>query len=213
MNDVISLKKAERRVFSAATQDGLTDVFIGCVVLMFAIAPFLSASLGDFWSSAVFVPLWGLIALGIWLIRRLMLRPRIGFVRFGAARKTRLRIFSVVMLCVNVIALLLGIWTSFNSEALSGSLTSVRFGLICLVLFSIAAYFLDFRRLYVYGLMIGLSPLIGEWLWVRGNVSHHGFPITFGITAGVMILTGLFIFLRLLRNNPVSNEEVSTGEA
>ncbi|HUV29640.1 MAG TPA: hypothetical protein VMY05_00925 [Acidobacteriota bacterium] len=213
MSDVISLKKAERQVFLVATQDGLLDIFIGCVFLIWAIAPFLTPSLGDFWGTVVFVPFWGMVMLGIWLIRKHVVKPRVGVVRFGSARKTRLRKFTVVMLTVNIIALILGIWRSFNSEALSGGETSALFGLICLVLCSVAAYFLDFRRLYVYGLLVGLSPLIGEWLWVRGSASHHGFPITFGVTATLMILTGLFVFVRLLSNNPAPREEVTTGEA
>jgi hypothetical protein len=224
MSEEISLRKVERKVFSVATQDGLSDIFIGCIFLMWAVAPFLSPSLGDFWSSVVFVPFWGMVMLGIWLVRRHVIRPRVGVVHFGAARKTRLHKFSVVMLTVNVIAFVLGIsafiWYSFlasrfsevpffrvffNSDALLGlgPLTSTLFGLICLALFSIAAYFLNFHRLYVYGLLVGLSPLIGEWLYAHGSASHHGFPITFGVTAGIMIFTGSFVFIRLLLNNPV----------
>lgn len=212
MDREISLKKVERTVFSFATQDGLLDIFIGCFFLMLAIAPILSPSLGDFWSSAVFVPFWGIIILGMWLVRKHAIRPRVGMVKFGAARRSRLLKFNLVMLIVNIIAPALGIWASFNSEVLSGRLTSAFFGLICLMLLSIAAYFLDFRRLYVYGLLVGLSPLVGEWLYIHQNASHHGFPITFGITAGIMIITGSLVFLRLLRNYPVPIEAVTSQE-
>jgi hypothetical protein len=233
MSEEISLRKAERKVFSVATQDGLSDIFIGCIFLMFAVAPFLSPNLGDFWSSAVFVPFWGMVMLTIWLVRRHVIRPRVGVVHFGAARKTRLTKFNLVMLTVNVIALVLGIsafiWFSFltsrfsevpffrvffSSEALLelGRLTSALFGLISLALFSIAAYFLDFHRLYVYGLLVGLSPLIGEWLYMHGSASHHGFPITFGVTAGIMIVTGSFVFIRLLRHNPIPTEGAPSKE-
>ena len=64
----------------------------------------------------------------------------------------------------------------------------------------------DFGRLYVYGLLIGLAPIVGEWLYLNTGAPHHGFPITFGIAAGIMILTGLFIFVRLLHDNPVPVE-------
>ena len=207
MNDIISLKQVERKIFSIATHDGLTDIFLGCIFMMFAIAPFLSADLGDFWSSAIFVPFWAVIALAIWLIRRYVIKPRIGEVKFGAARKAKLRRFHIVMIIANAIALILGLWFSFSTEESSGSIMTIRFGLICLAISSLAAYFLDYRRLYVYGLLAGLSPLIGEWLWAHGYASHHGFPITFGITASVMILTGLFVFLRLLRAYPILKEE------
>jgi hypothetical protein len=45
--------------------------------------------------------------------------------------------------------------------------------------------------------------LVGEWLWNHGHASHHGFPVTFGTSAGIMILTGLVVFFRLLHNNPL----------
>ena len=88
----------------------------------------------------------------------------------------------------------------------------ICFGLICLAISSLAAYFLDYRRLYVYGLLVGLSPLIGEWLWMRGQASHHGFPVTFGITSSVMILTGIFVFFHLLKTYPTLEEESVPGE-
>jgi hypothetical protein len=206
MVEEISLKEVERKIFSIVTQDGMSDIFLGCIFLIFAIAPSLSSRLGDFWSSAIFVPFWGIVMLCIWLIRKHVVRPRIGVVKFGATRRTRLLKFNLVMLTVNVLILILGIWKSFNSEVLSGRTTSALFGLICLALFSIAAYFLNFGRLYVYGLLIGLSPLVGEWLYSYHGASHHGFPITFGASAGIMIITGLFVFIRIFRLNPIPTE-------
>ncbi len=172
--------------------------------------------------------------LSIWLVRRHVIKPRVGVVHFGAARKTRLTKFNVVMLTLNVIAFGLGIsafiWHSFLTSHFSevpffrvffgseatlglGRFTSALFGLICLALFSVAAYFLDFHRLYVYGLLVGLSPLVGEWLWRHGSASHHGLPITFGVSAGIMIVTGLFVFIRLLNHNPIPIESAPSKEA
>ncbi len=48
MSEKISLRKAERKVFLVATQDGLSDIFLGCIFLVFAVGPFLSPILGDF---------------------------------------------------------------------------------------------------------------------------------------------------------------------
>jgi len=48
---------------------------------------------------------------------------------------------------------------------------------------------------------------------VNHKASHHGFPVTFGITAAVMIVIGLFLFVRLLRDNPLPVEGLPTEEA
>jgi len=212
MSEVISLKQAEKKAFSLATQDGLVDVFLGCIFIGWAIAPFYSAKLGDFWSSAMFLPFWGLLMLGIWLVRRYIVKPRIGVVKFGEARKTRMRWFTGVMLTLNIISMVLGLWAASSADSLSGRAVTAIFGVTCLVLFSTAGYFLDFPRLYIYGLLLCLSPFVGEWLYADYGASHHGFPITFGVTSGVMLLTGLFVFIRLLRNNPLPSADDTSGK-
>ena len=206
MSQPISLREADRKVFRSAYSDGLWDIFLGCFFLMFAIGPYLSPSLGDFWSSVVFLPFWGVVFLVLWLIRKYVVIPRIGVVKFGLARRNKLMKFSMVMLVVNVVALILGLVAAMNFGRVPGQMITIIFGLILLTGFSIAAYFLDFTRLYIYGLLVGLSPLVGEWLYTYGNAAHHGFPITFGTSAGIMILVGLAVFVRLLRDNPVPAE-------
>ena len=208
MSQKISLKEAERKAFRTTFNDGLVDIFLGCFLLMFVIGLYLSDSLGDFWSSAVFLPFMALVYLAIWLIRRYVVTPRIGMVKFGQARKAKLAKFTVVMLVINVVALILGTVAALSFGSVPGQMISILFGLILLMGFSIAAYFLDFNRLYIYGLLAGLSPLIGEWLWTHGYATHHGFPITFGTSSGIMILVGLAVFIRLLHNNPVPIEGI-----
>lgn len=213
MPQQISFKEAERKAFRTRYNDGLWDIFLGCFFLIFAIAPYLSLTLGDFWSSVVFLPFWGLVYLAILLIRKYVVTPRVGFVKFGQARKVKLMKFSVVMLIINIVAFILGLIASMTFGSVPGQMYTITLGMILLIGFSIAAYYLDFIRLYVYGLLVGLSPVVGEWLWTQGYATHHGFPITFGASAGIMILVGLVIFVYLLRDNPVPTKGIPSGEA
>ena len=204
MSTPISLKDAERKAFQSTFADGLWDVFIGCSFpLQLTIAPLLSHRMGDFWSSAVFLPFWAAVYLVIWLVRKKVVAPRIGRVEFGATRKKRVKKFSIMMLIVNVIAFTLGIVAALGFGRLPTAGPPIVMGLTLLIGFSTAGYFLDFPRLYVYGLLGGLAPLVGEWLYQNMGASHHGFPIVFGTLAGVMILTGLVTFARFLQNNPL----------
>jgi MFS family permease len=207
-----SLQEVERKVFRTVYQDGLWDVFLGCFALLFALGPLLSVRLGDFWSSAVFLPFWGLVALAIWLIRRHVVAPRLGVVKFGPARKRKLLRFNLAMLVVNVLALVAGIVVALQSTV-PGQVVPIGFGLVLLVGFSVTAYLLDFRRLYLYGLLVGLSPLVGEWLYTHYGVPHHGLPVTFGLSSAIMIGTGLVIFARLLRDNPLPGSQNSARTA
>ncbi len=97
------LKAAERRVFRTAVDHGLWDVFLASMVAMLAIAPLLSETMGDFWSSAVFLPVYAGVYLAIRLIREHVVVPRVGLVQFGSYRKNRLRRFTVVMLTFGVL--------------------------------------------------------------------------------------------------------------
>lgn len=214
MSQHISLKEAERAVFTTAFQDGLWDILLGCFLLMFAVGPFLTATvLGDFWGSVVFLPFWALVSLAIWLVRRFVVTPRIGVVRYGPVRKAKLAMFTVVMLIVNVVALVLGLVAAASFARVPGQIFSIGLGLMLMAGLSVAAYLLDFRRLYVYGLLIGLSPLAGEWLYVHAHSAHHGFPITFGVTAGIILIVGMTRFVLLLRSHPIVADEPSPVES
>jgi hypothetical protein len=207
MSQSISLRDAERKVFHTAVNDGLWDIFLGCFFLMFAITPFLSERLGDFWSSVIFLPFWGLVYLAIRFVRKHVITPRLGSVKFGASRNAILMRFNLVMLVVNLLALVLGLVAASLTSRIPGQATSIALGLVLLAAFSFAAYFLGIGRLYIYALLLGLAPPIGEWLWVNHLTSHHGYPVTFGVISGIMILTGIMLLLRLLRSYQAARDE------
>ncbi len=112
-----------------------------------------------------------------------------------------------------MVALVAGVVVAFNAASAPGGLVAALLGMALLIAFTFAAYLLDFPRFYIYGLLLGLSPLVGEWLFVNGYASHHGYPVVFGFTAAVMILTGLVVFGRLVRDNPVPAEAAQPEEA
>ena len=159
--------------------------------------------MGDFWSSAIFLPFWGLVYLAIWLVRRYVVAPRIGTATYGKPRQQRLTRFLILMLIINAAIFVLGVLAALALPAVSGYVWTGMLGLFMLFGFSAAAYTLDYPRLYVYGLLLFAAPLVGEWLYVNYGAAHHGYPLCFGFVTGVMIVTGLVTFGRLLRANPL----------
>ena len=205
MKDNTDLIKLEHRAWTSFHNDGLGDIFLGCVILMFALAPFLSRTgLGDFWSSAVFIPFLVLIYVLLVMLRKKVIIPRIGLVNFGRARRKRLIAFNIVLFIILLISLILGI-VSLGSTISRAWIHNFRFIAVVLICFGFAGYFLRFLRLYIYGLLVALSIPIGEWLYSHIGIAHHGYPVTFGITSGIMIVTGILLSRRILRKNPVSD--------
>lgn len=212
MSSNITLKEAERKAFASTHQDGLWDFLLGLLFLMWAIAPVLSGTLGDFWSSAVFVPFWLSGYIIVQMVRKRVVLPRMGQVRFGETRRRRVFTFLVVVTILNGAAFVLGfIAHQSPSEALRQP--SALLGLMVMMGFSVAAYLLDARRLYIYGFLVLLSFFGGEWLYREFGAPHHGYPITFGLTAGTMLLVGLTRFTRFLREHPLQPENAATKEA
>jgi hypothetical protein len=207
MEQKIDLKQLERKAWTSFYDDGLGDIFVGCVILIFALAPMLSrVGLGDFWSSAVFLPFLALVLMVIVLLRKRVVIPRIGLVSFGRARKKRLLKFNVLMFVVLSAGFVLGL-VSLRGGVAQAWVHNLRFIAIVLMCFGLAAYFLGFVRLYIYGILIALAIPVGEWLWTNMGVPHHGFPITFGVSAGVIIVTGIILFLRMLGKSPETKGE------
>lgn len=195
------LKATERRAFRAVVDTGLWDVLLASVFAMLAIAPLLSGTLGDFWSAAVFLPVYAALYLALRIVQQRVVVPRVGQVRFGPDRTARLKRFTMVMLTVNVAALVVGLAGFTLFERVTGDwIYPLTLSFILLIGCSAAAHFLDIPRLFLYGLLLAVAPMVGEWLFSQGYASHHGFPVVFGTAAGVIAVVGLTKLVFVIRS-------------
>jgi hypothetical protein len=207
MSENISLKELEKSVFKVSVQDGFIDIIVGLFLLGFAVAPLLSESLGDFWSTAVVWLIIGLIYLGLQAVRKHLIQPRVGKIEFGSYRKKRLTRLNLVMLVFNLVALIVGIVVFFRFSTLPGWAITFSFSIIMLVGFSLVAYMLEFPRLFIYGILAAFAIQIGEFLYQNFQFSHHGFPAVFGTMSAALILIGLAIMVRILVKYPLPGED------
>ncbi len=209
MTPQISLKDLEKSVFKQSIQDGIIDIQIGAFTLIFAIAPLLSSSLGDFWSSMIFLPFWGLLFLGLRIVRNKMIQPRISKIEFGSYRKKRLSRLNLGILAFNLLALILGVLSFYQVSDLPGWIHTARLSIVLLVGFSLAGYLLEFTRLFIYGFLAAAAPMIGEYLYQNFSFSHHGFPVTFGVLSSIFIITGIIILIQIFQKYPLPGEELA----
>lgn len=209
------LEQAERKVFRASFEDGIIDIGIAAFFLMFAVAPLLSTKMGDFWSSFIFLPFWGIMYLLLRWMRKQFVIPRIGRVSFGADRKEKLRRGGVIMLVLNVIFLLAGILAYFYAgSGRSGWLITFIFSAVILLFTTMLGYLNDLPQLFIYGIASALGIPLGEWAWQQGYAGHHGYPMVFGTIATGIFVYGTYKFIRLIRNeSPTPENHFIQGDA
>jgi hypothetical protein len=206
MSEKISLKEVEQKIFVSTYQDGLMDILIGSVVLMFAVGPYLTPYLGDFWGSVIFLPFWAIVFTIAWLVRKFVVKPRVGSFKVGSWRQKRMLRFSLTMVVVFTLSAILGVFSAVKFEAIPGWMHTARFSLVIILAFSAVATFIKLHRLYLYGILIAAAPLVGELLWRYLGIPHHGYPVTFGLATLIIVGTGLTLLIRVIIEHPI--EEV-----
>lgn len=68
------------------------------------------------------------------------------------------------------------------------------------LVFGLLAYYMDFRRLYAYGLLFAMPELL------RGLFGKPTGPIVPTVSGIVILLVGLVVFMRFLRKYPLPAE-------
>lgn len=208
----ISLKELERKAFRSVFQDGLWDIFIGFLFTQFAIAPILSVrGFGDFWSSAALFPVYMIVLAFVMVLKKYVVAPRLGMVQFSQKRKSKFKKLIFMTNIILVIGIIAGAFFVDLSHLKIKWLFPATFSLILLIGFSVAAYLLDLARYYVYGAMNSLAVIVGELLYQFAGASHHGFPMAFGVTSIIMIVTGIILLIKFIRKHPKPSEDLNMG--
>ncbi len=198
-------KELERRAFRTTFEDGIWDIFLGLMLLLMGTGPILSGY--EELSLTLIGGVLGLfgvaVFLGFFLGKKLITLPRIGRVRFGEERRRKLRKTTLV-LSLSVLAGLVAFFSYFLPRLtgldLGPYFPIILFAVNCVVVFSLAAWYLDYGRAYLYGWLYAAAFPLGLLLMAY---TAFGFHIVYGVFAALMIGTGVVLLVRFLRDNPV----------
>ncbi len=225
MSQKISLKEIERKAFRSTFQDGLWDIFLGLLLLNMGMGTLMGAIIDDIsvpvlWIMVGLVAFAALALLIFWAGKKLITTPRMGLVKFGPQRKAKMRNLRAVLflsVLLGVIMAILGLAAAGNR--LPGWVTAIPIPIYVwpaqtIIVFGLGAYFLDVTRFYAYGVLYGLPFPVGILLVENtGLTSFSSMAITFGVPAGLMVLIGVVLFIRFLREYPLPSESPPPGEA
>ena len=205
MTENVDLKSLERKAYRSIFEDGIWDLFIGLIILSLGLSTFLSSilNLDDLWVAVIPTLILNICALLIFILgKKFITIPRLGIVKFGPKRKSKqqkLKLFLFAFFILNVVLLILPFTDLVNSINFEPLIMALILGLGAITLpFVVVAYFLDFTRLYIYAFLAGLGFFLTELLYpIVGTPLDTLLP--FGITGAVIVVIGLYHFIRFLK--------------
>ncbi|MCP4357054.1 MAG: hypothetical protein GY796_03430 [Chloroflexi bacterium] len=215
MSQQINLKKLEQKAYRSNFQDGAWDIFLG-LLLFQSVIDVVLYRIG--WPpTLILMTTLGyvvLVLVAFTLVKKYVITPRIGLVNFGPVRKAKnkklMLLLSLSILGgVIVFAGIVAGYFEANSGAVTDEapMTFVPLGLIAvvpIVVFSVAAYLLDFSRAYLYGWFFGLALPLNVLLDERFGIS---FPLATAVFSAVMVLIGLVLFVHFLQTHPLNRPD------
>jgi len=199
MTQTIDLKALERKAFTASFQDGLLEIMIGVMLLQMVVGRLLDhLQLPGIWVLAV-----SLTALLLWGAgKKYVTAPRVGVVRFGPARERRLKTFAIIA-CISLLTTVGLVTHGLMSGWRVGAIVlmiAVPFKIV--VIFSLAAYFKDYPRLYAWGVLIALTVVLGELLATHTRMPFAR-PAPYAAASAILLVTGASLLIRFLREYPL----------
>ncbi len=206
MSQELDLKEIERKAWLSVFQDGLYDLWLGWLVLWWGVIYLLSRTdLSTPVMTIINLGGYSLSAIVLYLAKRFITVPRIGRVRFGRRRRSRLVLVGliaaiIVNLAFGLTVLAIARQQSLLGESLSPFVAPLLLSLFFLVLFGLPAYLLEYNRLYLVAVMFALPELLRTAFQKFWGL-NLGF-LARAIPAAVVITVGLVTFLRFLREHP-----------
>ena len=210
---VFNLSEIEKKAYRSTFQDGLWDIFLGSVLLVLSISALLS-NIGTARElhMGVLIVLQILVVAAFTVSKKRITVPRMGFVKFGCKRKLRITKSRIVLL-VSVLAgvvlfLVASLVIQVSQAGRSRLLLLAPLGWVVnsIVVFSFLAYYLDFNRLYLYGVLFAL-PVPFD-VAVRQFTGVNLSPIAFAVPATVILAVGIVLLVRFLHKYPESRKDM-----
>ena len=196
-----NLKEIERRAYMSYHQDGLMDIFAGLYVLGFGLGIFMQI-LWDFSFGVIMPAILVTTALPIWVAaKRKITMPRIGFVNFGTRGANKLTVVFLGTMVAGLFAFFAFTFATSQSGLRQWLDLIVQNGMLIVGLGSLAicalfGYTMGLRRLYGYGLLAGISLVIGHFAGIF-------FAYIIAALGTIVMVTGIVLLINFVRKYPL----------
>ena len=205
MTNDINLKEVEKRVFASYFHDGMWDLYGGLILLGFGLTMLTG------WDYLMFPVV--VVAMVPLLIRKRIVIPRLGIVKFSPERQARTKKSILAAMITLTFTALLGMvfFVLFSTDTMPQWLEIwmydyflVFFGGMIAVLITAAAFLVRVKRFYAYATLVFIAFFLASMLRPE---DMEIIPIT--VVGGLILLSGIVILIRFLRHNPLPKEEIT----
>ncbi len=199
MSTMLNLRELEKNSLRSTFQSGLVDIAIGLIFLVSSVCHIFDDI------RYYLMPLYLLPVILLTLALKYVAVPRIGYVKPSKQRRRKNATFFGIITGILVLFLIL---TIFGKSTIFPDGLLARFYISAIILYIIFAnaFFLNFPRLYLYGLVIVAAFNLNEH--IREN--HSGFfpdgGYAYLLVSIILFVTGMVYLVRFLKNNPLPKE-------
>jgi hypothetical protein len=204
---IIDLKKIERKVWTSFYEDGIWDIYLGLLLSSIAIGAFCTdVGISERYSIFGHVGILVFAIIFLWFGKRFITVPRMGTVVFGPRGRARLTKAQILLAisCISGLAVFLLIASTMGNanarQPVMDYIVPLFWIVNMLVLFSLAAYFLNYARLYIIGFLYAIAVPADK---ILRQILHIDLSVVaFGVPALIIICMGTTILIRFLHKYP-----------
>jgi hypothetical protein len=219
MSHTKDMKNAEKRVFRLATlDDGLWEVYLGLFFALMSLYPITRSILGPVWNAGLVLGVLLLLVGLVWVVKRQLIIPRTGFVKFG--QMTKKAISRAHILTWGLVLMTLIVWILSANRLLNEPTwdklpkwftdfdVDLVFALVIVATFALIAYTVSLPRFYLHGLLLGVGNFSGTVLQVYNDVKFQ-WPIA--LAGSIIAVIGIIALIRFLQTYPQPKMEASNA--
>jgi hypothetical protein len=199
MSYELNMKEIERKAYLSYSEDGLVDIAIGMVILLWGVFLVVEPS--------GLIALLGPLALAIWYLgKRFITIPRTGRIQPSQKMERKMRNLAIFLLVLGFIVfggILTGMIIGFTS---SSSYSLGILGLVIAAGVSLLAYLLNAARLYAYAVLLFAAFAGGEIL-SASITTFDAFAFSVILAGALILLSGLVVLIRFMRRYPLPTME------
>jgi len=216
--ELTDLKAVEKKAFKATFEDGVWDLYLGVMLLPLVIFPLVHYALNAdlMWAVLAMMLIYALGFAGFRWLKKHVTQPRLGMIQPGPSRRKKLHtlrmVGAVAVVSVAVLVLLTVFANPLTQITVFGiSLETVilgiplvfwKFTFLAIIGAGLAAWLLDFPRLLLYGVLLGIAIPVDSVYF-----SESGWMPFTSFTALLAIAIGSVLLVRFLRRYPLPQME------